>query len=141
MKAREKAGRIDGPESVLAGVPVALPGLTRAVKLQGKAAKVGFDWPSVDNVFDKIEEEIAELRQAPPDKREEEFGDLLFAIANVGRHMGIDPESALRAANGKFERRFHHIEERLRERGTRPADSTLEEMDALWDEAKEREKA
>jgi nucleoside triphosphate diphosphatase len=140
MKAREKAGRDDAPESVLAGIPVALPGLTRAVKLQSKAAKVGFDWPSVDNVFAKIEEEIAELREASADEREEEFGDLLFAIANVARHMGIDPESALRGANGKFERRFQHIEARLKERGSAPAQSTLEEMDGLWDEAKEREK-
>jgi MazG family protein len=141
MKAREKKARKDEPESVLAGVPVALPGLTRAVKLQDKAAKVGFDWPSVDNVFAKIEEEIAELREAPTDEREAEFGDLLFAVVNVARHMGIDPEKALRAANGKFERRFHYIEQRLKERGSAPAQSTLEEMDGLWDEAKEREKA
>jgi MazG family protein len=140
MKAREKAGRDDAPESLLAGIPVALPGLTRAVKLQSKAAKVGFDWPSVDNVFAKIEEEIAELREAPDSEREGEFGDLLFAIANVARHMGIDPEGALRAANGKFERRFRHIEQRLKERDSTPAESTLEEMDKLWDEAKEREK-
>jgi MazG family protein len=141
MKAREKAGRDEAPEGVLTGIPAALPGLTRAVKLQAKAAKVGFDWPSVDNVFAKIEEEIAELQQAPNDKREEEYGDLLFAMANVARHLDIDPESALRAANAKFERRFRHIEERLKERGLTPAQSTLEEMDGLWDEAKEREKA
>ena len=140
MKAREKAGRNDVANGVLAGIPVALPGLTRAVKLQNKAAKVGFDWPSVDNVFAKIEEEITELREAPAEKREEEFGDLLFAVANVARHMGIDPESALRGANAKFERRFRYIEERLDERGVKPADSTLTEMDALWDEAKERER-
>jgi ATP diphosphatase len=111
------------------------------VKLQDKAAKVGFDWPSVDNVFAKIEEEIAELRVASDDEREEEFGDLLFALANVARHMRIDPEKALRTANGKFERRFRYIERRLKERGLAPAQSTLEEMDGLWDEAKEREKA
>jgi MazG family protein len=141
MKAREKAGRDDAHEGVLADVPVALPGLTRAVKLQDKAAKVGFDWPSVDNVFAKIEEEIAELREASDDEREAEFGDLLFALANVARHMGIDAEKALRAANGKFERRFRYIEQRLKERGSAPAQSTLEEMDGLWDEAKERERA
>jgi ATP diphosphatase len=121
---------------VLDGVPVALPGLTRAVKLQAKAAKVGFDWPSVDHVYDKIAEEVAELRAAPPASKAEEFGDLLFAMANVARHLGIDPEAALRDANAKFERRFRHIEERLAEHGKAPAQSDLAEMDALWDEAK-----
>lgn len=111
----------------------------RAVKLQAKAAKVGFDWPSVDNVYEKIAEEVAEFHAAPADKKAEEYGDLLFAMANVARHLGIDPEAALRAANGKFERRFRHIEERLAERGKTPAQSDLAEMDALWDEAKGRE--
>jgi len=120
----------------LAGIPLALPGLTRAVKLQAKAAKVGFDWPSVDNVYDKIAEEIAEFRAAPDDKKPEEFGDLLFAIANVARHLGIDPEAALRGTNAKFERRFGHVEARLAEMGKEPKQSTLEEMDGLWDEAK-----
>lgn len=133
MKARE---RKDGKSGVLDGVPVALPGLTRAVKLQAKAAKVGFDWPAVDNVYDKIAEEVAELRAAPPASKAEEFGDLLFAMANVARHLGIDPEAALRDANAKFERRFRHIEERLAEHGKAPAQSDLTEMDALWDEAK-----
>jgi MazG family protein len=133
MKSHE---RKDGKSGVLDGVPVALPGLTRAVKLQAKAAKVGFDWPSVDNVYDKIAEEVAEFRAAPQDKKAEEYGDLLFAMANVARHLGIDPEAALRDANAKFERRFRHIEERLAERGREPAQSDLAEMDALWDEAK-----
>ena len=133
MKARE---RKDGKSGVLDRVPVALPGLTRAVKLQAKAAKVGFDWPSVDNVYDKIAEEVAEFRCAPEEKKTEEYGDLLFAMANVARHLGIDPEAALRDANAKFERRFRHIEERLAERGKDPAQSNLAEMDALWDEAK-----
>jgi MazG family protein len=123
-------------QGTLAGIPLALPGLTRAVKLQGKAAKVGFDWPSVENVYDKIAEEVAEFRAAPEDKKPEEFGDLLFAIANVARHLGIDPEAALRATNAKFERRFAHIEERLAEKGKEPKDSDLQEMDTLWDEAK-----
>ncbi|HLF22135.1 MAG TPA: nucleoside triphosphate pyrophosphohydrolase [Aestuariivirga sp.] len=136
MKGRE---RKDERKGELDGVPVALPGLMRAVKLQAKAAKVGFDWPSVDNVYDKIAEEVAEFRAAPADKKAEEYGDLLFAMANVARHLGIDPEAALRAANGKFERRFRHIEERLAERGKTPAQSDLAEMDALWDEAKGRE--
>lgn len=137
MKVRE---RKDGKAGVLDGVPVALPGLTRAVKLQAKAAKVGFDWPSVDNVYDKIAEEAAELRAAPPASKAEEYGDLLFAMANVARHLGIDPETALRDANAKFERRFRHIEARLAERGKGPAQSDLAEMDALWDEAKARGK-
>lgn len=136
MKGRE---RKDERKGELDGVPVALPGLMRAVKLQAKAAKVGFDWPSVDNVYEKIAEEVAEFRAAPADKKAEEYGDLLFAMANMARHLGIDPEAALRAANGKFERRFRHIEERLAERGKTPAQSDLAEMDALWDEAKGRE--
>lgn len=133
-KAREREGK--PKQGVLASVPVALPGLTRALKLQSKAAKVGFDWPSVDNVYDKIAEEIEEFKSAPDDKRTEEFGDILFAMANVARHLGIDPEAALRATNAKFERRFAHIEARLAERGKEPGDSDLAEMDALWNEAK-----
>jgi ATP diphosphatase len=133
-KARE---RKDKPQQgTLAGVPAALPGLTRAVKLQAKAAKVGFDWPSVDDVYDKIAEEVAEFRAAPEDRKAEEYGDLLFAMANVARHLGIDPEAALRGANAKFERRFRHIEDRLAARGKQPSHSDLEEMDALWNEAK-----
>ena len=134
MKARER--KDDQSEGLLDSVPVALPGLTRAVKLQAKAARVGFDWPSVDNVYDKIAEEVAEFRAAPVDKKAEEYGDLLFAMANVARHLGIDPEAALRGANAKFERRFAHIETRLAESGSTPAGSNLSEMDQLWDEAK-----
>jgi MazG family protein len=133
MKARE---RKDERKSALDGVPVALPGLTRALKLQAKAARVGFDWPSVDNVYDKIAEEIDEFRLAPEAKREEEFGDILFAMANVARHLGIDPEAALRGANAKFERRFGHIEDVLQSRGKSASESDLQEMDAIWDEAK-----
>ena len=133
-KARERQGK--PKKGTLDGVPVALPGLTRAVKLQAKAAKVGFDWPSVENVYDKIAEEVAEFREAPEDKKAEEYGDLLFAMANVARHLGIDPEAALRGANAKFERRFAHIEARLAGMGKEPKQSSLEEMDGLWDEAK-----
>ena len=138
MKARERKGQPS--QGVLDSVPAALPGLTRALKLKAKAAKVGFDWPSVDNVYDKIAEEVAEFREAPDDKKAEEFGDILFALANVARHLGIDPEAALRGTNGKFERRFAHIESRLAEDGRSPQDSSLEEMDRLWDEAKARGK-
>ena len=134
-KARE---RKDQPKAggLLDQVPAALPGLTRAVKLQAKAARVGFDWPSVDNVYDKIAEEIEEFRSASADKKFEEYGDLLFAMANVARHLGIDPEAAMRGANAKFERRFAHIEARLAEAGKVPEDSNLEEMDGFWNEAK-----
>ncbi len=136
-------------ESVLADVPAGLPGLTRAVKLQHKAAKVGFDWPSLAPVFDKLKEELGELEDAVADgkgaggqaKIEEEFGDLLFVIANVARHLKIDPESALRGANQKFIRRFTAVERRLAEMGRTPAQSTLAEMDRLWDEAKAAEKS
>lgn len=133
--------------SILDDVPVALPALTRAIKLQNKAAKVGFDWPSLQPVFAKLKEELAELEQeiaadaeAPSAANQaaiaEEFGDLLFVVANVARHLKLDPESALRAANEKFIRRFRHIEARLAERGRTPKESDLTEMDGLWDEAK-----
>ena len=141
--------------SVLADVPVALPALTRAMKLQEKAARVGFDWPSLAPVFDKMREELAEFEEAahPLDPRggstppvvdkahiEEEFGDLLFVMANVARHLDINPEQALRSANDKFRRRFEGIEARLAERGRTPAQSNLSEMDALWDEMKTAER-
>ena len=133
-KAKERAGQ--PKQGVLDAVPVALPGLTRAIKLQAKAAKVGFDWPSVDNVYDKIAVEIAEFRDAPEADKAAEFGDILFAMANVARHLGIDAEAALRATNEKFTRRFKHIEAELEKRGLEPKDSNMQEMDALWDEAK-----
>jgi nucleoside triphosphate diphosphatase len=133
--------------SLLDGVPVGLPGLTRAVKLQAKAARVGFDWPSLAPVFDKLKEELEELEEeiaatehADRARIEEEFGDLLFVVANVARHLKIDPEAALRSANHKFTRRFQAIERRLAEDGRTPQQSTLTEMDRLWDEAKAREK-
>jgi MazG family protein len=137
-KAKEREALGKPRDGVLAGVPLALPGLTRALKLQAKAAKVGFDWPDTAHVYDKISEEVAELRDAPEDKRAEELGDLLFVLANLARHYGIDPEAAVRGANAKFERRFAHIEDQLKARGKTPADSDLAEMDGLWDEAKSR---
>ena len=153
IKAEEKAerGAVAEAGSLLDDVPVALPALSRAVKLQSRAARVGFDWPSLDPVLAKIEEEIAELKSALADgKREagaqaskkvtEEFGDLLFVMANVARHLGVDPEASLRDANAKFVRRFRSIEAALRAEGRTPEDSTLEEMDQLWDEAKEAER-
>ena len=135
------------PQSVLADVPMGLPALTRAVKLQEHAARVGFDWPSLAPVFDKMREELAELEEvalapepAPDHRIAEEFGDLLFVMANVARHLKLDPETALRSANAKFARRFRCIEARLAERGRTPAQSDLAEMDALWDEAKRAER-
>jgi MazG family protein len=138
MKSREQEQGENA--SVLAGVPTALPSLTRAVKLQSKAARVGFDWPSADEVLEKIGEEARELATAPKEKQAEEFGDLLFALANLARHLNIDPESALRHSNAKFERRFASIESKLRTRGKTPAQSNLAEMDALWNEAKAEER-
>lgn len=141
-------------QSLLDDVPVALSALTRAVKLQNKAAKVGFDWPSLAPVFDKLKEELGELEQAvaaaapapagnaPGNQAEviEEFGDLLFVVANVARHLAIDPEAALRSANHKFVRRFRRIEELLAAQGRTPSQSTLAEMDRLWDRAKTEER-
>jgi MazG family protein len=135
----------DAEAGLLGDVPVGLPALTRAIKLQNKAAKVGFDWPSLAPVLAKLEEELAELEEAIASAPkgaaaspaiEEELGDLLFVVANVARHLKIDPESALRVANEKFIRRFRFIEARLGERGRSPAQSDLAEMDALWDAAK-----
>jgi nucleoside triphosphate diphosphatase len=137
--AERKEQGAEQESSVLSGVPTALPALARAVKLQSKAARVGFDWPSSDDVLAKIEEETAELRAASKAKQEEEFGDLLFALANYARHMSLDPEAALRKANAKFERRFSYVERQLKAIGRSPAQSTLAEMDALWNEAKSRE--
>jgi len=140
IKAAERAGKKE--TGVLAGVAKGLPALTRAIKLQNRAARVGFDWPTTDEVLDKIVEEAQELREVQDaDERFEEFGDLLFAMVNLGRHMGLDPEAALRAANAKFTRRFESIEAALAAQGKTPADSDLAEMDALWDAAKAVEKA
>jgi MazG family protein len=133
-KAKEK--RSTSSKRVLDGVAIGLPGLTRAAKLQSKAAKTGFDWPHVDHVYDKVAEEISELREAPEEKRAEELGDLLFAMANIARHYGLDAEAALRGANAKFERRFRFIEDELAKSGKTPAESSLAEMDAIWNAAK-----
>jgi len=142
QKAAERAARAE--RRVLDGVALGLPALLRAVKLQKRAARVGFDWPDTSHVLDKIAEEVGELAEARadlgPEKTEEEFGDLLFVIANLARHWDIEPEGALRAANAKFERRFRFIEDTLARQGRAPADSDLAEMDALWDRAKTAER-
>ena len=137
-KAKERSGQ--PKQGLLASVPKALPGLTRANKLTAKAAKVGFDWPHVDFVYDKLSEEIAELKSAPPEHKGEELGDILFVLANLARHLGVDPEGALRATNAKFERRFGFIEAELAKQGRQPKDSNLKEMDALWNAAKAQER-
>jgi ATP diphosphatase len=144
-EARRAAGMpAEEATGALAGVPLALPALTRALKLQEKAGKVGFDWNDPRAVLAKLREEIDEV-EAELDANDAELvagevGDLLFAVANLARHLKVDPETALRGANAKFERRFAHIESRLGEAGRAPADATLDEMEALWSEAKQRER-
>ena len=139
MKAKER-----GDVSILAGVAMGLPGLTRAVKLQKRAARVGFDWPTTSEVLAKLREEMEELVEAEadgdPDALEDEFGDLVFVMANLARHLGVDPEAALRRTNAKFERRFGSVEEAARRMGRALTDMDLAEMDALWDEAKRAER-
>ena len=140
---RQKNDAVSAPgPGVLDGVATTLPALTRAVKLQKRAARVGFDWPDMAPVLAKMREEINEFEAAlagSPKDQMEEIGDLLFVCANLARHAGIDPEAALAAANRKFVRRFGYIERRLTENGSSPEKSDLAEMDALWDEAKLRE--
>lgn len=142
IKARERAAKAE--KGVLDGVALGLPALTRAVKLQNRAARVGFDWPGPEDVLEKLLEESRELVEAR-DSRDhahltEEFGDLMFVMANLARHLNIDPEEALRGANAKFTRRFQSIEAALAAQGRRPEDSSLIEMDALWDQAKAAER-
>ena len=143
IKAREREEK-PGTNGLLDDVPRALPALMRAVKLQDRAAEVGFDWPNAASVTEKIAEEARELADAAKSQdkahTEEEFGDLLFAVANLARHLKLDPETALRAANAKFIRRFKAIETALDARGRSPRGSTLEEMEALWQQAKRSEK-
>lgn len=134
---REKA---QGRASLLDGVPRELPALLRAHRLQEKASRVGFDWNEARQVFQKVEEELAELRAAmeseQPDRMEAELGDLLFSLVNLGRFIAVNPEDALRKTIARFIARFQYIEEELARRGTAPGEVTLEEMDALWAEAK-----
>lgn len=142
VKAAERAARSQG--GVLDDVALGLPALMRAVKLQKRAARVGFDWPDTAQVLDKIAEESAELVEArdtlTQNEITEEMGDLLFVMANLARHLGVDPEEALRGANAKFTRRFRAIEAALAAQNRRPEDSDLAEMDALWNAAKAAEK-
>jgi ATP diphosphatase len=140
QKARER-----GTQRTLDGIAASLPALTRALKLQNRAARVGFDWPSTGEVLDKLVEEAREVVEARDTLTHtaltEEIGDLLFVMANLARHLNVDPEAALRAANQKFTRRFARIEDWLAETGRTPSDSDLAEMDALWNRAKAEDKA
>ncbi len=140
QKRRERAAKRMG---VLADVPVSLPALTRANKLGKRAAQVGFEWPDVTGALEKVEEEIRELKHevaAGVDRNAiaDELGDVLFCIVNVCRYLNVDPETALRATNAKFERRFGYVEQRLKEQGRTPEQATLEEMDRLWEEGKKK---
>jgi ATP diphosphatase len=141
---RERGHADHGGAGVLADVPAGMPALARAEKLARKAATVGFDWPDTSSVIAKIEEEVEEVRTAIDQGArapiESEIGDLLFAVANLARHAGVDAEAALRGANVKFERRFAAIERGLASAGKRPGDATLDEMEALWAQAKARER-
>lgn len=140
LKASERAAK--GAASALDGVGTGMPALTRAAKLQRRAARVGFDWPTVAPVFEKIAEEIAELRQAMSegdDRIEDELGDLLFAVVNLARKLERDPEQALRRACRKFERRFRRVETLLAEGGKAPGAASLDEMEAKWQDAKKEE--
>ncbi len=147
-KARERAAKTATSAkapSALDGVAETLPALTRAVKLQKRAARVGFDWPSITPVFDKIEEELGELRTeiddgGSKDRIAEEYGDLLFVLANLGRHLELDPETVLRDANRKFIRRFKKVEETIENKGKNITSSSLEEMDAIWNEIRIKDK-
>ncbi len=139
---RREKGSDNGDESALDGVALALPALTRALKLQQRAARVGFDWPGVEPVRAKIAEELAEVQAEleagySHERLTEEVGDLLFSAVNLSRHLKIDPETALRLANRKFEQRFRYIETALVARGGRPEDCDLDELDRLWSEAKQ----
>lgn len=146
IKAEERAEKAAAPEqlSLLDDVPAALPALSRAAKLQKRAANVGFDWADATPVVAKIQEELDEVREAMANGQAaqvaEEVGDLLFVMVNLARHLQVDAEDALRQANAKFERRFRYIEEALKAQGRTPQEASLEEMDAFWDAAKVEEK-
>jgi ATP diphosphatase len=139
-KAKERGS--SGETRTLDGVALGLPALLRALKLQKRLARVGFDWGATGPVLDKLVEELRELDEAETaDAREDEFGDVLFVMVNLARHWGIDPEAALRRTNAKVERRFAGVENRLAAEGRTPKEATLDEMDALWTQEKQAEKS
>jgi len=141
IKATEKAASVK-PKGLLAGVPRSLPALMEAKQIAGRAAGVGFDWKNVDEVLEKLREEMAELDEARQGTSQEalqdEIGDLLFVIVNIARFLKVDPEQALRGTNSKFRRRFGHVEEGLEAQGNSPREATIDEMERLWQEAKNR---
>ncbi len=144
-KAKERAARGKANARLLDDVPLAFPALTRALKLQKRAATIGFDWRERARVMEKLEEEIGELNEAvaagaSQEKLTDEMGDILFVAVNLARHLGVDPETALRATNDKFTRRFAHVEDTVAKTGRKLGDVTLEEMDAAWDDAKRLER-
>ncbi len=146
LKARERQERApaDAPHSALDGVTAALPAVTRALKLQKRAARVGFDWPAAEPVLDKVAEEADEIRAemeagGNPDRLDAEVGDLLFTSVNLARKLGVEPEGALRRCNARFERRFRTLEAALAHGGKSVEDASLEDMDALWEQAKRHE--
>jgi MazG family protein len=144
IKQKERADAGVAETSVLDGIPRRLPPLHEAHTISSRVARQGFDWPDLEGVFEKLAEEIVELRAAAgvadPDRRreeaEEEIGDLLFVVVNLARHLGVDSEAALRRSNRKFRRRFGHVEASLAREGRTPLDSTPEEMESLWQDAK-----
>jgi tetrapyrrole methylase family protein/MazG family protein len=145
LKRAERAGKADAGGSMLDGVSPSVPAVMEAYQMTAKVSRVGFDWPDAGGALEKLEEEVAELRSAmrsgaSPAAVAEEVGDLLFSAVNVARLLGEDPESAIKGANRKFRARFRYLEERLEERGRTPSQSTMDEMDALWREAKARER-
>jgi len=146
IKASERAAAADetgaeAPKSALDGISRSLPALAASQEMQERAAHIGYDWPSIDGVLDKVHEEVVELVEAPDQAhRAEELGDLLFVLVNVGRKTGIEVEGALRAANDKFRRRFRHVELAAAARGVALRDCSFEELDALWDAAKAHER-
>lgn len=140
IKAEERKSKPDAPASLLGSVPRGLPALVEAQQIASRAAQAGFDWENADQVLEKLDEELDEFaaarRSASTAELEDELGDLLFVLVNLARFVKVDPEQALRKSNAKFRRRFGYVEEKLAERGKRPADSTIAEMEALWQEAK-----
>lgn len=148
IKAQERAAKSDTMEAVspslLDDVPMALPAMTRAVKLQKRAARIGFDWTEPEPIFDKLEEEISELREAmalkDADAIEDELGDVLFVVANIARHLRLDPETALRRGNAKFSRRFQQVEQQARAQSTNMSDFSLDDLESFWQRAKAAER-
>lgn len=145
-KRKEKAAKRKADTFLLDDIPAALPALTRALKLHRKAATVGFDWPDIHGVFDKLEEEVTELKHevdthGTVERLEDEIGDLLFVMTILARHVGVNPETALRTANNKFVRRFHQMEQLIRDSGGSLEATPLDEMDGVWDLVKSLEKS